>query len=684
MRQVMWNPLSILALALLAAVVARSAEVSITSIGPDGGSFLSLVADPQNPGTLYAGAQYAGAFKTSDGGAHWSSAGLAGFTVNKLAIDPQKPDSIYAAVFINGSGVSRSTDGGKSWNSANTGLPAACAIGDLVVDPQVSGTIYAWTGCGGVFRSNDAGKTWKAVNSGLPFPGFGTTGPGSMAIDSNNSVLYVTAAQCDQSGKLPPPACDTHGFKSFDGGESWTEITSAPVAGTVFTSLATDPASPNILYARVMYPNVQNGVMKSMDGGRTWLRTSLDPGMGCCINALAVDPQSAIYTAGLGGLFKSTDGGANWSAISYFRPVSGVSALAFERQNPNSVYVVDYTGVSRSSDGGANWAKANSGLRAAPVFSVALDPLQPGTIYAGGFGIFKSTDGGVSWAVGTSSVPEYHNSAYALLVDQSDPNTIYASVGGRGEDIGFGGAILRSGDGGSTWSAAQSGLTTPAAVTSLAQSPGALYAGTWGGGVFKSIDQSMSWNAVNSGFPVRDYQAVVTALIVSPQDSGTLYAGTLAGRTSTTPYLPIIFKSTDAGLTWSSLSQDFSQPGLGCCPVITALAIDPGTQTVYTATATYGNSGGTVWKTMDGGATWRNLLLSSPTNVWAFALDPHAPATIYASTDAGLIMTTDGGDNWRDVPGAPGFATSLAVDQHNPNIVYAAGLGGLLAISVPE
>ena len=348
MRQIMWNSLSILSLALLAAGSAHAAEVSITSIGPEGGSLGSLIADPQNPGTLYAGARYAGAFKTTDGGTHWSPAGLAGFTVDKLAIDPQNPDSIYAGVFMeqddgnaNSSGIFRSTDGGKSWNWANTGLPAACRIGGLVVDPQISGTIYAWAPCAGVFRSNDAGETWKAVNSGLPFPGFGSTGPGSMAIDSNNAVLYVTTAQCDQSGKLPPPACDTHVFKSIDGGESWSEITSAPVAGTVFVSLAIDPVSPNVLYARFMYSNFQNGVIKSMDGGQSWTRTKLDLGQGCCINALAVDPQSAIYAAGLGGLFKSTDGGTNWSWISYFRPVSGVSAVAFDTQDPTTVYVID-------------------------------------------------------------------------------------------------------------------------------------------------------------------------------------------------------------------------------------------------------------------------------------------------------------------------------------------------------
>ena len=275
--------------------------------------------------------------------------------MERLAIDPQNADSIYAGVYMeqengndNSFGIRRSSDGGKSWNWANMGLPAACRIGDLVVDPQISGTVYAWVPCVGVFRSNDAGETWKAVNSGLPFPGFGTTGPGSMAIDSHNSVLYVTTAQCDQSGKLPPPACDTHVFKSFDGGESWGEITSAPVAETVFTSLAIDPVSPSVLYARFMYGNVQNGVIKSMDGRRTWHRTSLDLGMGCCINALAVDPQSAIYAAGLGGLFKSANGGTNWSWISYFRPVSGVSAVAFDTQNPTTVYVIDSTGVSKS------------------------------------------------------------------------------------------------------------------------------------------------------------------------------------------------------------------------------------------------------------------------------------------------------------------------------------------------
>ena len=71
---------SIIFAGLLLARAAIFAGVNVTDIGPEGGSFQSLVVDPQDPRTLYAGARTAGVFKSIDGGAHWSYAGLSGFT----------------------------------------------------------------------------------------------------------------------------------------------------------------------------------------------------------------------------------------------------------------------------------------------------------------------------------------------------------------------------------------------------------------------------------------------------------------------------------------------------------------------------------------------------------------------------------------------------------------------------
>src|SRR5499425_894208 len=76
-------------------------SISTSNIGPEGGSFLSLIADNQNPGTLYVGALDTGVFKTTDGGASWHPAGLAGLSVTALAID-QTTSTLYALAGFEG------------------------------------------------------------------------------------------------------------------------------------------------------------------------------------------------------------------------------------------------------------------------------------------------------------------------------------------------------------------------------------------------------------------------------------------------------------------------------------------------------------------------------------------------------------------------------------------------------
>src|SRR5262245_36705942 len=148
-------------------------SISTFNIGPEGGSFLSLIADNQNPGTLYVGARNTGVFKTTDGGAHWRSAGLGGgLSVIALAI-AQDASALYAlAGFDNLDGrfvdvkVFKSRDGGESWTAASSSLPSECYLGALVVDSQHSGTLYV-SACGSVFKSTNAGETWSPASNGL-------------------------------------------------------------------------------------------------------------------------------------------------------------------------------------------------------------------------------------------------------------------------------------------------------------------------------------------------------------------------------------------------------------------------------------------------------------------------------------------------------------------------------------
>src|SRR5437016_6339137 len=82
------------------------------------------------------------------------------------------------------------------------------------------------------------------------------------------------------------------------------------------------------------------------------------------------------------------------------------------------------------------------------------------------------------------------------------------------------------------------------------------------------------------------------------------------------------------------------------------------------------------WQSTNGGTSWRNLLPSSSTNVYAVIGDPQDPTVVYAATDTGVVKSTDSGASWTPIPGSPGFTQVLAFDPQDANTLYAAGPAG--------
>ena len=163
--------------------------------------------------------------------------------------------------------------------------------------------------------------------------------------------------------------------------------------------------------------------------------------------------------------------------------------------------------------GGSSVASGKIG--AGPVLALATDPATPTTLYPGIDcpAVFESLDGG------DSGQPTGPRSVYALAIDPATPTTLYAGTHGSGK------GAFKSTNGGSSWSAVNTGLTNME-VLALAINPATpttLYAGTNGGGVFQSLNGGSSWTEINTGLPgsVR-----VFALAINPTTPTTSYAGT--------------------------------------------------------------------------------------------------------------------------------------------------------------
>jgi photosystem II stability/assembly factor-like uncharacterized protein len=450
---------------------------------PDTLGVVALAIDPITPRTLYAGG-YGGVFKSTDTALTWNASGLTEVRVAVLAIDPTTSTTLYAGAL--GGGVFKSTDGGGTWSA--TGLRPNADVNALIVDPTTPTTLYTGTAwAGGAFKSTDGGSSWLAINTGLPADPLPVH---TVAIDPTTSTTLYGGTSVGV-------------FKSTDRGGTWSAF-DAGLTNANVEALAIDPTTPTTLYAGTDAGVF--GVSKSTDGGSTWVaaNTGLEDGTpGDYLLALAIDPAASttLYAGTRNGVFKSTDGAGTWRNVlrtaggSDIPSISSFPVLAIDPTISTTLYAAPDSGcLFKSSDGGDTWLPECLGLPEYPLSAVAIDPTTPTTLYAGAsYGVYKSTDGGDTWgATGLVSPDPGGGPRYTLAIDPKTPTTLYA---GTNDPLLTGPnnrGVLKSTDGGSTWSTLNTGLSDlNLRINTLAidpMTPSRLYAGTDYGGVF-AIEQ---------------------------------------------------------------------------------------------------------------------------------------------------------------------------------------------------
>ncbi len=440
------------------------------------------------------------------------------------------------------------------------------------------------------------------------------------------------------------------------GSGPWTR---APL-GTPIAVLALDPTNPSTLYA-----GGNGGLFRSTDMGANWV--AITSGLtNTAVFALALDPTtpSTLYAGTRGGVFQSTDMGASWVSINNGLTDTFVLALALDPINPSILYAgTAFGGVFKSSNSGANWVAINNGPTSTAQV-LAPDPTNPSTLYAGTSrgGVFRSTDSGANWvAINNGLIPNNIGNidVRALALDPTDPSTLYAGTGREG--------MFRSTDMGANWAAIDDGLTNTfvRALTIDPTNSSNLYTGTLGG-VFQSTDRGANWAAINNGLtdPPDLPQPNVLALAIDPTNPSKLYAGGNAG----------LFGSADMGASWAEIQVGLTDPG------VIELALDPtNPSTLYAGTGGEG-----VFRSTDRGANWKAINNGLPPNnsgnitVWALAIDPTNPSTLYAGRSGGMFRSSDRGANWVEINS--GLTTTpvraLAIDPTNPSTLYVGTFFG--------
>jgi photosystem II stability/assembly factor-like uncharacterized protein len=332
-----------------------------------------------------------------------------------IQIDPKRPNVVYASALGGSRGaVIKSTDGGRTWNAADTGLRAprghhtpftGLRVDALAIDPRSPNVLYAGTGLG-VYKTSDGAKTWKLASKGIDLRGDPLP---HRLIEGTIWALAVDPAQTSRVYAASGGGVDGGGVvMTNNGGGTWTNV----LSGHFVVNLAVDPRRPKTVYASDSSdPSMTplGSIYKSVDGGGTWRATG-PPGLRdrSFGRPVVIDrrPPGTVYAGGSRGLFASTNGGGTWSSVLQLSSASNaVHAIALDPSRANVLYVGTTRGIVRSGDGGQTWSAPR--LAGRLVSSIAIARTRPQTIYAGvqwrpepekwTAGVFASADGGATW-----------------------------------------------------------------------------------------------------------------------------------------------------------------------------------------------------------------------------------------------------------------------------------------------
>jgi photosystem II stability/assembly factor-like uncharacterized protein len=444
----------------------------------------TLFMHPENPDVLLAGTdniiyqERSGVYLTTNGGTSWEAV-ITGKGANSVEFATSNPNIAYAG---NPEVIHRSTDGGRTWSRVSgdidgwgpPGVRAGFPI-DFQIDPRDPNRFFANNYGGGNFVTEDAGRTWAVASTGY-------TGAQvrAVTVDPTNPAQVYAAAR---SGL----------FTSADAGDTWTGLSSPPAFNLEWNAVAIDPSDPQHILGSNNWDPI---IIQSNDGGKTLKRVGerLGDHMGWRVIAFAAsDPStvyagsSAFFSAGgfdnrltADGVYVSHDGGESWSpANDALSVTANVRDIAVHPSNPQIVYVATGdAGLLKSSDGGANWTAMGLEVSAS-VLSVAIDAHNSNVVCAGrwGRGLYRSDDSGTTWQPSRNGLPP-EAQVTAIAFDPQSAQKVYAADQLSG--------VYQSTDGGRAWLPINSGLRTRA-VNRLAISADGLhlYAATEGEGVYR-------------------------------------------------------------------------------------------------------------------------------------------------------------------------------------------------------
>lgn len=658
---------------------------------------------PRDPRTLYAANGYRGLLKvTRDGGHTWQRLGI-GLPegVNTIAIDPNAPDWMLAGLYgwptYTSQPAYRSLDGGNTWEPVE-GL--AGQVYEFHFDrttPSEARVVFAGTPQG-VFQSKDQGASWKRVGPELGDHCVAAFAVGSRA-DTGVRNLFCCVASADET-KVDAPAWI---LRSADGGSTWErtrEIAAGPGGRPLY--LLVSDADPRRVYLVKSWNSPDDSLYRSDDSGTTWKSIFFvkqgDPRFNAAPNYINMEQKRMNIW--------------EWSTT-----MAGI-----DPRDADHIMFSDYATGYHSDDGGHTWRSEDTtlapgqdgpaidrrwamhGLNITTVWQYYIDPFESQRHYLcmSDMAFWHSEDAGRSW----QWMRDLEPNCYELAFDPDTPGKFWGAfavihdIPSNNPIIGYHpqsgrGCVARSTDFGFTWQKLEGGLPNSCVISVIVDptSPAGqrtLYAAVWDHGVYKSSDDGQTWVHKSRGLGAPGIN--MRCCRISRHGDGTLFC-LITGRREGSPERrggpPIragvgLYRSRDEGENWQcvTVGLDFFWPMSFETDVDDSnglwlgLADWPGVDKV-----------GGLYRSEDGGATWRRVVRKSHRHFGVF-LHPRRPGWIYLALHAsspeirepygaGLWLSRDNGGTWEPFNELPFVRVNrVSFDTVHRDRIYVSTYGG--------
>ena len=673
------------------------------SIGPfRGGRALAVQGAPDDARRFYFGAVNGGVWRTDDAGRTWApifDSGPVG-SIGALAVAPSAPSTLYVGTgeadmrsdIAQGVGMFKSTDGGANWTSI--GLSDTQAIGKILVDPRdpnvllvaALGHPYGPNAERGVFRSVDGGKTWtKTLFKNAD------TGAIDMAFKPGDpNVVYAALWQTRRPPwNVYPPSSGPGGglYKSVDGGKTWMAITGRGLpASPGRIGIAVSQAKPDRVYALV--DAEEGGLYRSDDAGANWAKVSDDERIwrrGWYFGGVTADPKNAdrVWVCDT-IVLRSDDGGAHFAPVKGDPTGDDFHALWIDPNNTDRRILGVDQGVLVTLNGGASWSSWFN-QPTGQFYHVATDNRFPYRVYgaqqdSGAAGVASRSDA----AIDGINMTEFHEitaggESDEIAPDPADPDTIY---GGRVDKLDLRSGQTRSVD--PTLAFPDNYRGTWTLPLTFGKRDHTLYFGNQR--IFATVDGGQHWTPVSPDL-TRPDPAVPASL-----DAATIADTAVRGPRRGVVYDigpsalkdGLIWAGTDDGLVWRTRDggehwDNVTPKALGAWSKVGT--VEPShfdAEVAYIAVDRHrlDDFAPYIYRTRDGGRSWTPIASGLADGGVLNAVnvvreDPAQKGLLYAGTERGAFASFDDGDHWQPLQHDLPRTSVRDITLHGDDLVIA-------------